>query len=94
MSAILARGFEFGQTERLTRRLHKLVRSYPPGVGILKEFIQNADDAGARVQERVKLDPCVIGVEAVDEPAHAASSSSTRRSRLPSRAFRISRYFP
>lgn len=41
-------GFAFDQTERLTVRLHGLIRSYPRGVGIIKEFIQNADDAGAR----------------------------------------------
>lgn len=40
-------GFEFGQSERLTIRLKGLIRSYPRGVGILKEFIQNADDATA-----------------------------------------------
>jgi len=40
--------FEFGQSERLTRRLAGLIRGYPPGLGILKEFLQNADDAGAR----------------------------------------------
>lgn len=39
---------EFGQSERLTRRLAGLIRGYPPGLGILKEFLQNADDAGAR----------------------------------------------
>ena len=43
-----ADGFEFGQSERLTRRLAGLIRGYPPGLGILKEFLQNADDAGAR----------------------------------------------
>lgn len=40
-------GFEFGQSERLTIRLKGLIRSYPRGVGILKEFVQNADDATA-----------------------------------------------
>ncbi len=40
-------GREFGQHEPLTTRLHNLVRSYPKGLGILKEFIQNADDAEA-----------------------------------------------
>ncbi len=40
-------GRKFGQHEPLTTRLHNLVRSYPKGFGILKEFIQNADDAGA-----------------------------------------------
>ncbi|MHC8440809.1 MAG: protein NO VEIN domain-containing protein [Candidatus Eutrophobiaceae bacterium] len=40
-------GRNFGQHERLTGRLHNLVRSYPKGLGVLKEFIQNADDSTA-----------------------------------------------
>ena len=40
-------GFGFGQRESLQRRLHNLLRDYPEGVGIVKELIQNADDAGA-----------------------------------------------
>lgn len=40
-------GETFGQEERLTVRLRGLVRSYPRSVGIVKEFLQNADDAGA-----------------------------------------------
>ena len=40
-------GSDFGQREPLTTRLHNLVRSYPKGLGIFKEFIQNADDAEA-----------------------------------------------
>jgi sacsin len=40
-------GRKFGQNEPLTTRLHNLVRSYPKGLGVLKEFIQNADDAEA-----------------------------------------------
>jgi sacsin len=39
---------DFGQEEPLTVRLAGLIRSYPRGAGIFKEFIQNADDAGAR----------------------------------------------
>lgn len=42
-----ALGFDFGQSERLTTRLRDIIRSYPRGIGILKELIQNADDAGA-----------------------------------------------
>jgi hypothetical protein len=38
----------FGQKERLTVRLKDLIRNYPRGVGIIKEFIQKADDAGAK----------------------------------------------
>lgn len=37
----------FFQTEKLTTRIHNILREYPPGVGTFKEFIQNADDAGA-----------------------------------------------
>ncbi len=38
---------EFAQKSKLTELLHQLIRSYPKGVGIIHEFIQNADDAGA-----------------------------------------------
>lgn len=38
---------DFAQTEPLTTRLHGLIRSYPRGVGLVQEFVQNADDAGA-----------------------------------------------
>ncbi len=38
---------EFDQTERITTRLRDLVRSYPKGLALIKEFLQNADDAGA-----------------------------------------------
>src|SRR5262249_52945997 len=41
-------GFPFGQTESLTDRIRGLIREYPEGIGIIKELIQNADDAGAR----------------------------------------------
>ena len=40
-------GERFGQEERLTVRLRGLVRAYPRSLGIFKEFLQNADDAGA-----------------------------------------------
>lgn len=39
----------FNQTERITARLHDLVRSYPKDLGLIKEFLQNADDAGASI---------------------------------------------
>jgi sacsin len=39
---------KFAQREPLTVRLRGLVRSYPKGVGLIQEFLQNADDAGAR----------------------------------------------
>eukprot|EP01052_Picozoa_sp_SAG31_P013459 SAG31_NODE_809_length_11922_cov_15.915504_7_plen_148_part_00 len=37
----------FHQQEDLTTRLHNILEAYPPGLGILKEFLQNADDARA-----------------------------------------------
>lgn len=40
-------GFPVGQRERLTVRLKNLIRQYQRGPGIIKEFIQNADDAGS-----------------------------------------------
>lgn len=41
-------GYEaYGQTESLTSRLAGLLEVYPDGVGIVKELVQNADDAGA-----------------------------------------------
>ena len=45
----LGGGFAFGQVERLTSRLRQLIHDYPEGLGIIKELLQNADDAGARV---------------------------------------------
>ncbi len=47
--------FSVGQRERLTVRLKSLIRQYPRGPGIIKEFIQNADDAGSE-WVRVVLD--------------------------------------
>lgn len=38
---------EFGQEYSLLKALNKLVRDYSLGVGLFKEFIQNADDAEA-----------------------------------------------
>jgi sacsin len=35
------------QREPLKARLRSLIRGYPKGLGIIKEFLQNADDAGA-----------------------------------------------
>ena len=40
-------GDEFGQEEKLTDRLHRLLEDYTDGFAILKELVQNADDAGA-----------------------------------------------
>ncbi|PVD18438.1 hypothetical protein C0Q70_20987 [Pomacea canaliculata] len=37
----------FGQSEKLTNRIKRLLQGYTCDVSIFKEFIQNADDAGA-----------------------------------------------
>ena len=39
---------EFSQREELTTRLRNILHEYPPGLGAFNEFLQNADDAGAR----------------------------------------------
>ncbi len=46
---------DVGQHEPLTVRLRGLIQTYPKNVGILKEFIQNADDAEAS-KVRIILD--------------------------------------
>jgi sacsin len=48
MSLPRSGSFPVGQLERLTVRLAGLIRDYPRGPGIVKEFLQNADDAGAK----------------------------------------------
>ena len=40
-------GEEFGQEEKLTRRLGRLLEDYTDGFAVPKELVQNADDAGA-----------------------------------------------
>ncbi|XP_019617871.1 PREDICTED: sacsin-like [Branchiostoma belcheri] len=40
-------GTDFGQVEQLTNRIKNLLNAYPFGKEILKELLQNADDAGA-----------------------------------------------
>src|SRR5262245_60797884 len=62
-----------GQTESLTDRLHGLIRDYPKGVGIVKEFIQNADDARATKVEIV-LDLRTHGSEQLPAPKMAKLS--------------------
>ena len=43
----LSIGEEFGQEEKLTTRLNRLLEDYTDGFAVPKELIQNADDAGA-----------------------------------------------
>jgi len=39
----------FQQEEPLTVRLNGILTEYPPGESTLKELLQNADDAGAKL---------------------------------------------
>ena len=41
-------GKAFGRLPRLTHQLKELIHDYPEGIGIIKELLQNADDATAR----------------------------------------------
>ena len=56
-------GVAFGQRETLTRRIQNILRDYPLDITLLKELLQNADDAKAR-----KL--CII----LDKRFHKTSS--------------------
>ena len=44
---------DFGQKVDLTVRIREILRNYPEGSSIIKELLQNADDAGARVVKLV-----------------------------------------
>lgn len=61
---------EAGQTEDLVARLRGLIRDYPDGVGIVKELLQNADDAGA-TWVRFTLDLRRHGTGALPTPTMA-----------------------
>jgi len=43
----MAESFEPGET--YTTRLRGILSEYPPGASVLKELLQNADDAGAKI---------------------------------------------
>ena len=57
-------GVEFGQREELTRRIQNILRDYPFDVTLLKELLQNADDAKA-TKMYVILDKRTHGKESV-----------------------------
>ena len=41
-------GTPFGRLPSLTHQIKELIHDYPEGIGIIKELVQNADDAAAR----------------------------------------------
>src|SRR5690348_2374968 len=41
-------GAPFGRLPSLTHQIKELIHDYAEGIGIIKEMLQNADDAGAR----------------------------------------------
>lgn len=63
-------GEDFGQKIDLTVRIREILRNYPEGTSILKELVQNADDAGAR-EVRLCLDLRQHGTTGLPSPALA-----------------------
>lgn len=61
-----SRGIPFGQRESLTNRLKRILASYPCDKEILKELLQNADDAGSAEIHFIK-DPRHHPIERVFE---------------------------
>ncbi|GMH07070.1 hypothetical protein Nepgr_008910 [Nepenthes gracilis] len=55
---------DFGQKVDLTRRIREVLLNYPEGTTVLKELIQNADDAGA-TKVKFCLDRRVHGVDSL-----------------------------
>ena len=58
------KGVPFGQHEELTRRIHNIIRDYPFDITVLKELLQNADDAKAK-KMYIILDKRTHGKESV-----------------------------
>ena len=58
------RGVAFGQHEEVTRRIQNIIRDYPFNMTLLKELLQNADDARAKMMY-VILDKRTHGKDSV-----------------------------
>ncbi|CAL1387848.1 unnamed protein product [Linum trigynum] len=59
---------DFGQKVDLTRRIREVLVNYPEGTTVLKELIQNADDAGA-TKVRLCLDRRIHATESLLSPS-------------------------
>ncbi len=59
-------GSKFGQREKLTNRINRILKGYPRDSTIMKEMLQNADDAGATKMDFI-LDTRSHGTEQVFE---------------------------
>ena len=62
------RGVPFGQNEELTQRIQNILRDYPFDITVLKELLQNADDAKATkmyviLDKRTHGQECVLSEE-------------------------------
>jgi sacsin len=64
-------GSPFGRLPSLTHQIRELIRDYPEGIGIIKEVLQNADDAGARIL-RIVADHRTHPARSLPRPAMSA----------------------
>ena len=64
-------GEDFGQKVDLTANIRGILRNYPEGTAIIKELVQNADDAGAK-RVSICLDRRMHGTQALADPGLAA----------------------
>ena len=64
-------GTKFGQTEKLTRRIQNILRDYPFDITLLKELLQNSDDAKAK-KMYIILDKRMHGKEDIRKLAKSA----------------------
>jgi hypothetical protein len=70
-------GAPFGRLPSLTQ-IKELIHDYPEGIGIIKEMLENADDAGARVLH-VLADWRSHPAAALPKPAMSQPSNETAR---------------
>lgn len=67
---------DFGQTVVLTKRIKGVLRGYPEGTAVLKELLQNADDAGCVHALMIIYD--VFFFHLISPPRHLPTFLSSR----------------